>query len=566
MSKYVVSARKYRPTNFDAVVGQKVITDTLKNAILTKNLAQSFLFCGPRGVGKTTCARILAKQINEFNNEDNIDNFSFNIFELDAASNNSVDDIRSLTDQVRVPPQIGKYKVYIIDEVHMLSQSAFNAFLKTLEEPPKHAIFVLATTEKNKIIPTILSRCQIFDFKRVSVKDISDYLDFVAKSENIDSETSAINVIAQKSDGSMRDALSLFDRLIDFQNKTLSFQDVIKKLNILDYEYYFKLVSEINNNDFKNVLLTFNEIVNNGFDPQDIIVGLSKHLRQLLLSKDPSTLSLIDEVEDVQNRYHQQSKECEEGFLLSSLKLCSTCDLQYKNATNKHFLVELCLIQMSSINNEELKKKSDFVKIENKSKNFKQNYNLELHKQSKNSEKSSIKDKSFEQKSSSEKLTLAEESRTIVDKPNTISITSFSEKKEKKKVTEDDLEKQKENFFSEKELLEVWNNIVLNYKEKNKSNIAIIFELYKPELTNDFKIKLNVGNSSQIELINEEKKYIINFLKEHLGNDSIKLDLNVSKENSEPLAYTNKEKFQKMMLNNSSLKNLKNEFGLDPDY
>ena len=220
MSKYVVSARKYRPTNFDSVVGQKVITDTLKNAILTKNLAQSFLFCGPRGVGKTTCARILAKQINEFNNEDNIDNFSFNIFELDAASNNSVDDIRSLTDQVRVPPQIGKYKVYIIDEVHMLSQSAFNAFLKTLEEPPKHAIFVLATTEKNKIIPTILSRCQIFDFKRVSVKDISDYLDFVAKSENIDSETSAINVIAQKSDGSMRDALSLFDRLIDFQNKT----------------------------------------------------------------------------------------------------------------------------------------------------------------------------------------------------------------------------------------------------------------------------------------------------------------------------------------------------------
>ena len=557
MSKYVVSARKYRPTNFDSVVGQKVITDTLKNAILTKNLAQSFLFCGPRGVGKTTCARILAKQINEFNNEDNIDNFSFNIFELDAASNNSVDDIRSLTDQVRVPPQIGKYKVYIIDEVHMLSQSAFNAFLKTLEEPPKHAIFVLATTEKNKIIPTILSRCQIFDFKRVSVKDISDYLDFVAKSENIDSETSAINVIAQKSDGSMRDALSLFDRLIDFQNKTLSFQDVIKKLNILDYEYYFKLVSEINNNDFKNVLLTFNEIVNNGFDPQDIIIGLSKHLRQLLLSKDPSTLSLIDEVEDVQNRYHQQSKECEEGFLLNCLKLCSTCDLQYKNATNKHFLVELCLIQMSSINNEELKKKSDFVKIEKKSKNIKQNYNLE---------KSLIKDKNFEQKFSTEKLTLAGESRSIVDKPNTISITSFSEKKENKKVTDDDLEKQKENFFSEKKLLDVWNSIVLNYKEKNKSNIAIIFELYKPELMNDFKIKLNVGNSSQIELINEEKKYIINFLKEHLGNDSIKLDLNISKDNSEPLAYTNKEKFQKMMLNNSSLKNLKNELGLDPDY
>ena len=236
-------------------------------------------------------------------------------------------------------------------------------------------------------------------------------------------------------------------------------------------------------------MLTFNEIVNNGFDPQDIIVGLSKHLRQLLLSKDPSTLSLIDEVEDVQNRYHQQSKECEEGFLLSSLKLCSTCDLQYKNATNKHFLVELCLIQMSSINNEELKKKSDFVKIEKKSKNIKQNYNLE---------KSLIKDKNFEQKFSTEKLTLAGESRSIVDKPNTISITSFSEKKENKKVTDDDLEKQKENFFSEKKLLDVWNSIVLNYKEKNKSNIAIIFELYKPELMNDFKIKLNVCNSSQI--------------------------------------------------------------------
>ncbi|MBT5274074.1 MAG: DNA polymerase III subunit gamma/tau [Flavobacteriales bacterium] len=363
MSDFIVSARKYRPTTFDTVVGQSSITSTLKNAIKSNQLAQSFLFCGPKGVGKTSCARILAKTINCENITDNVDacnecvscksfneNASFNVHELDAASNNSVDDIRKLVDQVRFAPQVGEYNIYIIDEVHMLSAQAFNAFLKTLEEPPKHAKFILATTEKHKIIPTILSRCQIFDFKRVGVNDIAGHLDFVAKSEGVTAESEALHLIAQKSDGAMRDSLSLFDRLISFSDKTLTYKGVIEHLNILDYDYYFKVTDYLLTNDIKELLNIFNEILDNGFDGHHFINGLAEHLRDLLVSKDASTIKLLEKGEVLQARYLDQSKKCELPFLIEALELCNECDVQYKTSNNQRLLVELILMRISSIN------------------------------------------------------------------------------------------------------------------------------------------------------------------------------------------------------------------------
>ena len=363
MSDFIVSARKYRPTTFDTVVGQSSITSTLKNAIKSNQLAQSFLFCGPRGVGKTSCARILAKTINCENITDNVEacnecvscksfneNASFNVHELDAASNNSVDDIRKLVDQVRFAPQVGEYNIYIIDEVHMLSAQAFNAFLKTLEEPPKHAKFILATTEKHKIIPTILSRCQIFDFKRVGVNDIASHLEFVAKSEGVTAEKEALHLIAQKADGAMRDSLSLFDRLISFSDKSLTYKGVIEHLNILDYDYYFRVTDFLLTNNVKELLNVFNEILDNGFDGHHFINGLAEHLRDLLVSKDESTIKLLEKGEVLQSRYLEQTKKCELSFIIEALELCNECDIQYKTSNNQRLLVELILMRISSIN------------------------------------------------------------------------------------------------------------------------------------------------------------------------------------------------------------------------
>ena len=363
MSDFIVSARKYRPTTFDSVVGQSSITSTLKNAIKSNQLAQSFLFCGPRGVGKTSCARILAKTINCENITENIEacdkcvscksfneSASFNIHELDAASNNSVDDIRKLVDQVRFSPQVGEYNIYIIDEVHMLSAQAFNAFLKTLEEPPKHAKFILATTEKHKIIPTILSRCQIFDFKRILIKNIASHLAFVAKNEGIEVEMEALNLIAQKVDGAMRDSLSLFDRLISFSNNNLTYKSVIEHLNILDCDYYFRVTELLLKNDIEGLLNVFNEILENGFEGHHFINGLAEHLRDLLVSKDESTIKLLEKGEVLQSRYLEQSKKCELPFIIEALELCNECDVQYKTSNNQRLLVELILMRISSIN------------------------------------------------------------------------------------------------------------------------------------------------------------------------------------------------------------------------
>ncbi len=362
MDNFVVSARKYRPASFKEVVGQQAITSTLKNAIKNDHLAQSFLFCGPRGVGKTTCARIMAQTINcealteegEACNECNSckrfkENTSFNIHELDAASNNSVDDIRSLVDQVRIPPQDGKYKVYIIDEVHMLSPQAFNAFLKTLEEPPSYAKFILATTEKHKIIPTILSRCQIFDFKRIQVKDIVEHLQYVSESENINAEEDGLQIIAQKADGALRDALSIFDQIVSFAGTQFTYQDVIDNLNVLDYDYYFRLVDAALEGDTSSALLTFNEILDAGFDGHHFISGMGEHLRNLLVSKDDGTLDLLEVGENIRERYREQSEKCDLLFLSQALEVVSQADIHYKGSNNKRLHTEIALLQLCSI-------------------------------------------------------------------------------------------------------------------------------------------------------------------------------------------------------------------------
>ena len=365
MENYIVSARKYRPSTFESVVGQRALTTTLKNAIATQKLAHAYLFCGPRGVGKTTCARIFAKTINcmtptadgeacnqcescvAFNEQR-----SFNIHELDAASNNSVDDIRQLVEQVRIPPQIGKYKVYIIDEVHMLSASAFNAFLKTLEEPPRHAIFILATTEKHKILPTILSRCQIYDFNRISVEDTVNHLSYVASKEGISAEPEALNVIAMKADGGMRDALSIFDQVVSFTGGNITYKSVIDNLNVLDYEYYFRLTDCFLANKVSDALLLFNDVLNKGFDGSHFITGLSSHFRDLLVGKDPVTLPLLEVGASIRQRYQEQAQKCPLPFLYKAMKLCNECDLNYRISKNKRLLVELTLIQVAQLTTE----------------------------------------------------------------------------------------------------------------------------------------------------------------------------------------------------------------------
>jgi DNA polymerase-3 subunit gamma/tau len=357
MEQFVVSARKYRPQTFKDVVGQQAITNTLLNAIENNHLASALLFTGPRGVGKTTCARILARKINQPGYDDPFEDFAFNVFELDAASNNSVDDIRNLIDQVRIPPQTGQYKVYIIDEVHMLSASAFNAFLKTLEEPPKHAIFILATTEKHKIIPTILSRCQIFDFKRITVKDAKEHLAEVATSQGVVFEDDALHIIAQKADGAMRDALSIFDRVVSFCGNNLTRQAVTENLNVLDYETYINMTDLILENKIPEVLLAYNDILSKGFDGHHFIAGLASHFRDLLVAKNPATLPLLEKGEAAQQLYGIQSQKASQEFLLKGIDLANDCDLKYKVSQNQRLLVELTLMQISSITFDGEKKK-----------------------------------------------------------------------------------------------------------------------------------------------------------------------------------------------------------------
>jgi len=566
MSDFIVSARKYRPTTFDGVVGQNSITSTLKNAIKNNQLAQSFLFCGPRGIGKTSCARILAKTINCENISENIEacnncvscqsfneNSSFNVHELDAASNNSVDDIRKLVNQVRFSPQIGEYNIYIIDEVHMLSAQAFNAFLKTLEEPPKHAKFILATTEKHKIIPTILSRCQIFDFKRVGISDITNHLAYVAKCEGIDTEQEALHLIAQKADGAMRDSLSLFDRLVSFSEKTLTYQGVIEHLNILDYDYYFKVTSSLLTNDINLLLNIFNEIIDNGFDGHHFMNGLAEHLRDLLVSKDESTIKLLEKAEALQTRYLEQSKLCEVSFLLKALEICNECDVQYKTSNNKRILVELSLMRISSIGHQSSEKKSPKSFIATKSVK----------------ETVVVEKKQDEQEVAIEKIVLPKIKLTrSVKKSKTISISAaFNQINEKEKAADErDSSTFKKELFSEKKMQEVWREVIALVKRKGKSNLAITLGVHLPILNDNFEIELPLSNSSQVELIEEEKYIVLDYLRKSLYNDYITLSTKVIEGEKSNIPYTNKDKFKKMLNENPHLETLRVKLGLDPDY
>ena len=557
MSEFLVSARKYRPTTFDDVVGQSSVTSTLKNAIQSNQLAQSYLFCGPRGVGKTTCARIFAKEINLFQNTDQIDDFSYNIFELDAASNNSVDDIRNLTDQVRVPPQIGKYKVYIIDEVHMLSQAAFNAFLKTLEEPPSHAKFILATTEKHKIIPTILSRCQIFDFKRVSNDDIVKNLKFVAQSENIKIEDEALFLIAEKSDGALRDSLSLFDRLVSFSDNSLTYKDVADHLNVLDYEYFFKITDQLLTNDISSLLVTFNDIINNGFDGQHFINGLSEHLRKLLLCQNQSTVNLLSVNESLKSKYLNQANNTDSNFLIEALNLTNTCDLQYKLSTNKRLLVEICLMQVSSINFLEQSKK--------KNKNFVVSSKNDNTSDSEPTVKNN-NEPSEEKPAEKEKKESVIELKEVNSVPSSKTISILGSLKDEQEI-EDKIEISKNSdHFSNDDLQTRWKEMNSNFSNKGKTNLVLALNSNKPVLKENYVVEVTLSNTSQVELLNEKKLNILGYLREKMNNDSIDIITTVVQSDKNDTPYTNSDKYKKMYEQNKNLAILGQKLGLDPDY
>jgi len=580
MSDFIVSARKYRPFAFTDVVGQNAITSTLSNAIRDNHLAQSFLFCGPRGVGKTTCARILAKTINCENITENInacnecdscksfnESHSFNIHELDAASNNSVDDIRNLVEQVRFAPQVGKYNIYIIDEVHMLSSSAFNAFLKTLEEPPAHAIFILATTEKHKIIPTILSRCQIFDFRSISIQNIIDHLKYVSKSEKIISEDDALHIIAQKSGGSLRDSLSMFDRLVNASDLTLTYKSVIENLNILDHDYYLKMTDAIIKHDVSEVLLILNEILNNGFDGHQFVNGLATHIRDLLVCKNPETVVLLEKGEELQKKYLSQSANCDLKFLIKSLKMTNECDVQYRVSKNQRLLVELCLLRMASIGQFSAEKKKNKNSIIAPNKAPIEKIAEKQNKEEVKKEEIITEVKENETLKTEVKVEVQEKPPTVFKqriKSSTISISGILDDEK-----EDD-EKQRspiiEEDFSETEMMKVWNDFANIKKEDGRTNLFITLTALPPNLKDKNKIEIKISNDAQQKLLNENRVELMEYLRKKLKNDTIEVVTFITEEIKTDIPYTSTDKFNKMIEKNTSLKVLRDELGLDPDY
>lgn len=579
MEHFIVSARKYRPTLFKDVVGQKAITNTLESAIKNDHLAQALLFTGPRGVGKTTCARILAKKINQDGSENPDEDFAFNIFELDAASNNSVDDIRNLIDQVRIPPQVGNYKVYIIDEVHMLSPAAFNAFLKTLEEPPKHAIFILATTEKHKIIPTILSRCQIFDFRRITVTDIKDHLKFIAKAEGIEAEEDALLIIAQKADGSLRDALSIFDRVVSFSEKNLTHKAVTENLNVLDYTYFFKATNLILDNNIPGVLILFNEILSKGFDGHNFITGLASHFRDLLVCKNPETIELLEVGEQVKTLFLEQSKKASNEFLLEGLIITNNCDLKYKISRNQRLLVELCIMQLASLTFKDEKKKYSSYSS-GKSKNFviPPSYFSENIKPTKKVQKSNeVSEPKQDYYEKNEELTPKEKSKDrFIDRPkilaernakkiSALSLKSVQKKQQLKKELIANNPKVQDlpvNEFSEKEMLVVWDEYAKKIEKEGKYNLLSHLTMTAPKLNGNL-IQLEYPNST-IKVEVERAKYeLLTYLQKSLKNFEIDLDIIVNETTEKRYAYTPIEKYEKLKEKNPLIETLRKEFDLD---
>ena len=566
MEPFIVSARKYRPQTFEDVVGQKAITDTLENAIASNHLAQALLFCGPRGVGKTTCARILAKKINQDGTEREDEDFAFNIFELDAASNNSVDDIRSLTDQVRIPPQVGKYKVYIIDEVHMLSQSAFNAFLKTLEEPPKHAIFILATTEKHKIIPTILSRCQIFDFKRITIKDAVEYLKYIAKEQEVVAEEDALHIIAQKADGAMRDALSIFDRVVSFSGNNLTRQAVSENLNVLDYDTFFETTNLILENKIPELLILFNDTLAKGFDGHHFIIGLASHFRDLLVCQHQETIALMEVGEEAKTKYAEQSKKVTKDFLIQALDLANQCDLNYKLSKNQRLLVELCLMKLASLTFETQKKKDDFIVPASY---FRKNDFVKVPEKKSYSVEENIIPKEAATPPKPEPIPVPEEKvqLNIKSRPERVSGLSISSLKAKKnhqsnkKVgAEIDLPN---NPFTQEALELHWNAFIKKLDDSGKKILASNLNADTPRLSDDNVIRIELPNGTMKKEIEREQGPLMGYLRENLENYSITLEIQVNEETAKKFAFTPEEKYEKLREKNPAIDLLRQEFDLD---
>ncbi len=573
MNNFVVSALRYRPKSFDDVVGQRSITTTLERAIEKDHLAQALLFTGPRGVGKTTCARILARMINSRGENDKTQDFSFNIFELDAASNNSVDDIRNLTDQVRIPPQVGSYKVYIIDEVHMLSTSAFNAFLKTLEEPPKHCIFILATTEKQKIIPTILSRCQIYDFKRISTTDIMNYLKLIAKDQNINADEDALFIIAKKSDGAMRDALSIFDRMVSYCGVALTKKAVYNNLDIIDFEVYFEFTDQILNNNIPQILIDFNKILLKGFGIQNFINGLASHFRDLYIAKTPEMLYLVESASDTKKLYVEQAKISPENFLKEAINLTNECDLNFRNSKNQRLLAELCLMKLASISLDPEKKKSNlyiippsfFQRGKSKSNLSDEEVNVESELKLTNEENLVDTYPALEE-SVAIKENLTKSLTFEKGLSSGLSLKSIKTKKEhqlKKMSVVVDKEDLPVTPYSKKSLIKYWNEYVLIMENKGRHNLAAILKLDKPKMLADFKIGLEFPNSTNKLELENEKNDLLLFLKKSLNNHEIDLSISVNEEISSNIAYTPIEKYEKLKEKNPSIERLKRVFNLE---
>ena len=586
MDNYIVSARKYRPSTFRSVVGQKSLTTTLKNAIQSNKLAHAYLFCGPRGVGKTSCARIFAKTINCLNptadgeacnacescrafNEQR----SYNIHELDAASNNSVDDIRTLIDQVRIPPPIGKYKVFIIDEVHMLTTAAFNAFLKTLEEPPHHALFILATTEKHKVLPTILSRCQIYDFSRISIADMVEHLQYVSSQEGVTAEPEALNVIAQKADGGMRDALSIFDQVVSFTNGNITYQAVIDNLNVLDYEYYFRLTDAILSGNVRASLLILNEILGKGFDGQNIITGLAGHFRDLLVCRDESTLVLFEVGASIRERYKEMAKHCPDQLLFKAIELANTCDLNYRASRNKRLLLELTLIQLCQLTQ---------VAVDDKKKAL-----IEPIAGT-NPSSQAVNSGQPQQPPQAPSVTAAAGAPQVMSthmpssvpapppstapnparktaRPMGISMKEIGVEKPKQQTVQQATTNVKEVVtpFDNDSLVREWDNYAATIDKKVYLKNTMIN--CKPTLQENYYFEVAVHNPGQQEELINNAIHILPFLRQHLNNSRIQMRVRIVEGNEKHLAYTSTEKLELLMKINPTLGRLSDEFNLTLD-
>ena len=598
MENYIVSARKYRPSTFNSVVGQKALTTTLKNAILTQKLAHAYLFCGPRGVGKTTCARIFAKTINcmhltpegEACNECEScrafnEQRSYNIHELDAASNNSVEDIRSLIEQVRIPPQLGKYKVYIIDEVHMLSQAAFNAFLKTLEEPPHHAIFILATTEKHKILPTILSRCQIYDFNRISVHDTVEHLLYVAREEHIKAEPEALNIIAQKADGGMRDALSIFDQIVSFTQGNVTYQSVIANLNVLDYEYFFQMTDLLLGGKVSDAMLLFNDILNKGFDGSHFITGLGAHFRDLLVSRDSSTLPLLEVGDNIRKRYQEQAVRCEPRFLYRAMKLCNDCDLNYRVSKNKRLLVEITLIQLAQLMEDDEASGCG----QGPTRTLKPTFNQKNTTQQTSSvSTSSVQNASqpVQPATAPSQATPAagpsadrlKEQPVALETPSTQKIPTvrkngmgFSIKNPRPTVSENTqvvttsqqtADAREDRAFSEQDLQRCWLAFAQSLPKEEAANAGRM-KTITPHLLDNATFEIVVDNEIVKKYMEDITPKIQNYLCVQLHNSKVAMTVRVSNPQEVVKAYNRVEQYQMMNQKNPQLQHLREAFGLE---